>query len=273
MLGYRTLFLLIFSLTAMSIPLEASKRIVVDLSRQIALAYEGSTVLFYGRISSGKPGRRTPTGHFRVLEKDIDHVSNLWPAPNGGARMHYMLRLTRDGVAMHLGPTPDYPASHGCVRMQNGFAQRMFFWAEKGTPVDVVGIPPERSPKLALPDYADPHSMALYEQATQRVLKDEEAHPHAHNNALTAISSNPKLHHHRRVKLPGELVKMIYGTQTHRPMGRPLNTSRRSPLDAISAKPKRHRPSPAALPIERTRVHRPDRVNHHPDPLRAVRSD
>ena len=123
-------------------PLQAGKRIVVDLSKQEAYAYEDGELQFSGWISTGKPGHRTPTGRFRVLEKDIDHVSSKYPEPNGGAEMHYMLRLTDYGVAMHLGYVPNYPASHGCIRMENGFAQKMYRWAHVGTPVLIKGTPP-----------------------------------------------------------------------------------------------------------------------------------
>ncbi len=117
----------------------ADKEIVVDLSLQKAYAYQDGEVVFEGRISSGKRGHETPTGNFAVLEKKRRHISNLWPKPGGGATMNYMLRLTRDGIAMHLGYVPNYPASHGCIRMKNGFAQRMFKWAEVGTPVTIEG--------------------------------------------------------------------------------------------------------------------------------------
>jgi len=160
---------------ASTLLLIADKKIIVDLSQQIAFAYENRQLQFYGRISSGKAGRRTPTGHFRILEKDIDHVSNLWPAPNGGAKMHYMLRLTRDGIAMHLGPVPNYPASHGCIRMQNGFAQKMYFWAEKGTPVTVKGTPPATSPKFTLPSYTSKTETQYYTEATRKELALESA--------------------------------------------------------------------------------------------------
>ena len=272
MFGIFTRFFLVGALLA-PMALWASKRIVVDLTQQVAIAYQDGKVLFYGRISSGKPGRRTPTGHFRVLEKDIDHVSNLWPAPNGGARMHYMLRLTRDGVAMHLGPTPDYPASHGCVRMQNGFAQRMFFWAEKGIPVDVKGVPPEHSPSLALPNYADPKSMALYEQATQTVLKAEHTQPKGGNNALTALSSNPKRHQIHRPKLPAALENVIYGKQMDTMPNIPSERTTRplSPLDALSSNPKRHHVY-TRKNVSRPRPKRRPYREAHPDPLRAVSS-
>jgi len=123
----------------LSTSLFASKEIVVDLSEQRAYAYEDGDIVFEGRISSGKIGRETPNGEFRVLEKKRYHRSNLWPKPNGGAKMNYMLRLTNTGIAMHLGYVPKRPVSHGCIRMQNGFAQRMFRWAEVGTPVYVEG--------------------------------------------------------------------------------------------------------------------------------------
>ncbi len=122
--------------------LEAGKKIVVNLSKQEACAYENGHAVFCGNISTGKPGHRTPVGYFHVLEKALRHVSSRYPRPNGGARMDYMLRITGYGVAMHLGYVPNYPASHGCIRMENGFAQRMFSWAHVGTPVIVRGIPP-----------------------------------------------------------------------------------------------------------------------------------
>jgi len=117
----------------------ADKEIVLDLSEQKAYAYEDGSLVFDGRISSGVEGRETPTGEYTVLEKKRYHRSNMWPRPNGGAKMHYMLRLTYDGIAMHLGPVPDRPASHGCIRMKHGFAQRMFEWAQVGISVVIEG--------------------------------------------------------------------------------------------------------------------------------------
>ena len=121
---------------------EARKQIVVDLSKQQAYAYEDGRLLFSGWVSTGRPGRRTPPGHYRVLEKERYHVSSKYPEPHGGAVMNYMLRLTNYGIAMHLGYVPNYPASHGCIRMENGFAQKMYSWASVGTPVIVRGTPP-----------------------------------------------------------------------------------------------------------------------------------
>ena len=132
----QTLLLLWFA----SITLYASDRyILIDLSAQRAYAYEDGSVRFSGRISSGKKGRETPAGEYHILEKERYHISNLWPRPHGGAKMPYMLRLSNDGIAMHLGHVPHYPASHGCVRMQNGFAQKMYRWAKVGMLVLIEG--------------------------------------------------------------------------------------------------------------------------------------
>ena len=122
-----------------STQLSAYKEIVVDLSVQMAYAMEDGIVVFDGRISSGKRGRETPAGQFRIMQKKRHHKSNLWPKPKGGAKMPYMMRLTNSGIAMHLGYVPNKPASHGCIRLESGFAQKMYKWARVGTYVYVEG--------------------------------------------------------------------------------------------------------------------------------------
>jgi len=126
-------------LVLLSMPLFAYKEIVVDLYQQKAYALEDGNILFEGRISSGMAGRDTPEGDYTILQKKRRHVSNLWPKPNGGAKMPYMLRLTNTGIAMHLGNTSRRAASHGCIRMRNGFAQKMYRWAKVGMTVHVDG--------------------------------------------------------------------------------------------------------------------------------------
>lgn len=123
----------------MCIPLFAAKKIVVDLSLQKAYALKDGHIVFEGRISSGKKGRETPSGVYSIMQKKRHHKSNLWPKPNGGAKMPYMMRLTNDGIAMHLGYVPNKPASHGCIRLEKGFAKKMYHWARVGTKVVVEG--------------------------------------------------------------------------------------------------------------------------------------
>jgi len=118
----------------------AYKEIVVDISEQRAFAIEDGMIIFEGPVSSGIRGRETPEGEYRILQKKRHHKSNLWPKPDGGAKMDYMLRLSNSGIAMHLGyVSKGGPASHGCIRLKNGFAQRMYRWAQIGVPVYVKG--------------------------------------------------------------------------------------------------------------------------------------
>lgn len=237
--------------------LEASKRIVVDLSQQIAIAYQDGRVLFYGRISSGKPGRETPTGSYHVREKDVDHVSNLWPQPNGGARMPYMLRITRDGVAMHLGNTPDYPASHGCVRMQDGFAQRMFAWAEKWTRVDIIGKAPEHSPAVHLPAYA--RSMKVLRRSIGG----------GNRGPMAAMSTNPK--DHQIIKTPLILTPDAQERTARRTP--PPVRKRLRPLDIFSPNPKAHRSKPVQkrkAAAKRKKRPKSKRLPRHRNPLKAI---
>src|ERR1700737_1450625 len=68
---------------------------------------------------------------FAALEKDPDHHSSLYD----DAWMPNMQRITWNGIALHGGPLPGYAASHGCVRMPFGFAEKLFDKVRIGTRV------------------------------------------------------------------------------------------------------------------------------------------
>ncbi len=134
-MSLKQLFLIFFLFNT----LYASKEIVVNLSTQRLYAKENNKVLFSGAISSGKKDYRTPTGIFRVIDKERFHISNKYPKPNGGAKMPYMLRLTNYGLAIHQGYLPGFPASHGCIRVGKSTAIKLWRWAEIGTKVKIIG--------------------------------------------------------------------------------------------------------------------------------------
>jgi len=52
--------------------------------------------------------------------------------------MLYFMRLTNEGVGMHVGILPGYPASHGCIRMPSEIAPQIYVRVKLGTPVQVV---------------------------------------------------------------------------------------------------------------------------------------
>jgi lipoprotein-anchoring transpeptidase ErfK/SrfK len=135
--------------------------IIVSIPKQRAYLMMGDQIVIDGPISSGKRGHTSPTGHFTVLEKDPNHHSSIYgdfidrsgrtvrggvsaridSAPSGthfsGASMKWFLRLTGDGVGMHIGILPGYPASHGCIRESVEGAKLFYDHVKVGTPVDV----------------------------------------------------------------------------------------------------------------------------------------
>jgi hypothetical protein len=116
--------------------------VVVNLKTQRAYAYRNGARIGATTISSGKPGKTTPTGIFTILQKNKDHKSNLY----NSAPMPYMQRLTWDGIAMHAGNLPGYPASHGCVRLPLEFSKKLFEISNMGMTVvvtDGTGSTPE----------------------------------------------------------------------------------------------------------------------------------
>ena len=67
--------------------------------------------------------------------------ANIDSAPSGthfvGAEMKWFMRLTGEGVGMHVGILPGYPASHGCIRMPSQAAELFYNHVKIGTPVEV----------------------------------------------------------------------------------------------------------------------------------------
>ena len=107
--------------------------LVVSLDQQLAYVYRNGIAIGISTISSGKPGKDTPTGVFTILQKNKDHKSNLY----NNAPMPYMQRLTWDGIALHGGTLPGYPASHGCGRLPHPFAAKVYGITRTGDTVVV----------------------------------------------------------------------------------------------------------------------------------------
>ena len=107
---------------------------VVSLKRQRITVYDAQGWILRAPVSSGQRGRETPSGIFSVIQKEAEHYSNLYD----DAFMPHMQRLTWSGIALHGGPLPGYPASHGCVRMPYEFAERLFDVTQLGLRVIVA---------------------------------------------------------------------------------------------------------------------------------------
>ena len=95
---------------------------IVSIKSQQVTFYDADGWILRAPVSTGTTGRETPAGVFAVIEKDPDHHSSLYD----DAWMPNMQRITWNGIALHGGPLPGYAASHGCVRMPYGFAEKLF---------------------------------------------------------------------------------------------------------------------------------------------------
>lgn len=139
-----------------------SPRIVIDLSQQRLRYFKGDKLVGVSPISSGREGNSTLNGKFRIIEKDENHRSSLYgsyvddagrivvgdvdsrvdPRPPGtkfvGAGMRYFMRIV-EGIGMHEGYLPGYPASHGCIRLPTRMAAIFYKNTPHGTPVEVIG--------------------------------------------------------------------------------------------------------------------------------------
>lgn len=138
-----------------------SPRIRLRIGEQKAYFYKGDHLVGVSIISTGREGFSTPSGSFKLQQKNRDHVSSVYgdyvdaktgevvkkdidrrkdPMPKGakydGAKMPFFMRV-HGGVGMHEGFLPGYPASHGCIRMPRFMAEAFFRNVSVGTPVAI----------------------------------------------------------------------------------------------------------------------------------------
>ena len=108
--------------------------IVASTTEQVAYVYRNGIRIARSSVSTGRPGHRTPTGVFTILEKEVHHTSSIYK----GAEMPYMERVTWGGIALHAGDLPGYPDSHGCVRLPLEFSKLLFGVTMKGATVIIA---------------------------------------------------------------------------------------------------------------------------------------
>ena len=161
--------------------LQGPLTLVVAIKQQHVTLYANGEQVGRAPVSTGMAGHPTPMGVFSVIEKDRYHHSNIY----SGAPMPYMQRITWSGVALHQGVLPGFPASHGCIRMPQDFAIRLWSVTQVGvrvivTPDDVAPVAIANDhlfamkPKLALPPVAvlDPVPTAKIRLATNAEVTD-----------------------------------------------------------------------------------------------------
>lgn len=108
---------------------------VVSLKNQSITVWDHSGPVLRSKVSTGQSGHATPAGLFSVIQKNRYHESNIY----SGAPMPWMHRITWSGIALHAGVVPNYPASHGCIRLPYDFAPKL--WAVSRMGMRVVVAP------------------------------------------------------------------------------------------------------------------------------------
>ncbi len=169
--------------------------IAVSIGSQRVKIYDANGLFAEAPVSTGMPGHPTPQGVFSVIEKDRYHHSNIY----SGAPMPFMQRITWGGVAMHSGVLPGYPASHGCIRMPNDFATKMWGWTKMGARVFVT---PGEVPAPAA--FSHPF-LAAYKVAPQPVVAEPPEDPAAKVGPkadLGALDLRPSVGHDKPADAP-----------------------------------------------------------------------
>ena len=107
-------------------------RVEISLAMQsVALVRDGKPI-YHARCSTGRSGYSTKRGEFVITNKERNHRSTIYHV-----EMPYFMRLSCLDFGMHAGYVPNYPASHGCIRLPEDTARKFFSEIPVGTLVTV----------------------------------------------------------------------------------------------------------------------------------------
>lgn len=169
----------------------SNARIYICLDQQRGRLYVNDQVAADWPVSTGVVGRETPTGSYRISQKEKHYASNRYgkmynaegrcinrdadaftqPVPEGGkfvgSPMPNWMRLTSCGVGMHTGKVrAGMRLSHGCIRTPDSMAEQLFELAPRGTRVVVTQATEEQYPK------GDLLESKLYEKHVRTACQD-----------------------------------------------------------------------------------------------------
>jgi ankyrin repeat protein len=107
-------------------------RIEISLALQRVALVKGGVPIYRTQCSTGRQGYSTKTGEFVITNKERYHRSTIYKV-----EMPYFMRLSCLDFGMHAGIVPNYPASHGCIRLPEEAARKFFSEIPVGTLVTV----------------------------------------------------------------------------------------------------------------------------------------
>jgi len=157
-------------------------RVDLSQSKQQLYVMEGDRCLMAAACNVGLPGKSTPNGHFRIVEKIPDKRSGSYgfsesggvvtPCDAGKCTGHYIGYPMPfwcgflPGYGFHQGYVWPVPRTHGCVRLDKQVAPRFYELVHIGTPVYIAETQPEDATigrNVQRPsDYRDPDPAPSY---------------------------------------------------------------------------------------------------------------
>jgi ankyrin repeat protein len=107
-------------------------RLEISLALQRVALFKNGVPVYRTQCSTGRSGYSTKRGEFVITNKERYHRSTIYKVD-----MPYFMRLSCLDFGMHAGMVPNYPASHGCIRLPSEAARKFFSEIPIGTLVTV----------------------------------------------------------------------------------------------------------------------------------------
>jgi ankyrin repeat protein len=107
-------------------------RLEISLALQRVALFKNGVPVYRTQCSTGRSGYSTKRGEFVITNKERNHRSTIYKVD-----MPYFMRLSCLDFGMHAGVVPNYPASHGCIRLPSEAARKFFSEIPIGTLVTV----------------------------------------------------------------------------------------------------------------------------------------
>ena len=107
-------------------------RVEISLALQRVALIKNGVPVYRTQCSTGRQGYATRRGDFVITNKERNHRSTIYHV-----EMPYFMRLSCLDFGMHAGIVPNYPASHGCIRLPEDAARKFFSEIPVGTLVTV----------------------------------------------------------------------------------------------------------------------------------------
>ena len=180
-------------------PTKGPLQIIISIADQQLSLYDNGALIARSSVSTGVQGHPTPLGVFSVISKERWHRSNIY----SGAPMPYMQRITWSGIALHAGVVPGHPASHGCIRLTNDFAIRLWHLAKRGTRVIIAShdVRPVEIANLHL-FVSKPKAASVSPKSSAVTVTDNDNKTAPSHGALLSSAETPEV---ANLQIPGSI--------------------------------------------------------------------